>query len=632
MFDLKKPGRWLKSFLAAALLGAFLWSVLTFGLPTDRVPREAIWLDSRGSVESLDSRTPASNRGEPIFLAERLCAVYLGLPSDQSDCGLGKVLMADASINVNPSALKVALQQTQEGLARYEALRAAVLRVSSGHLLSYWMVGLVDQRIERIRVRTQESSPGYVNLFHALLLVEGVRYDSLSGKFSSVPWDVARVINEPDRLTEQASRLTTAIAVMPGLLALSGGLVGWFVWRRLGLLAFAVASGLLMVVALGLIIMADASLRFGEGAVGFALNPFTYALPRQLMVVLSAIVCFMACLLAAKPISRTLEVLSNRLGLVALFGAASVPLLYAAISPAAGSEALKIWVCVLAGLVVVRYARQAYLAREVLDGFMSLRGLTNGLFGSRFAPSAVRDIHEHFLRAFGGIFLLALVVVGASALAFKDFGGALISAAVFLALIFIIFGWRFLLLAMGLGAVLSGAAMLTERVMGRLLLMLEPMQAGVSDFARLIKFAEGGQPGGYGLGRIQWCSYEGACLPLQSLSDYLPTILLGLFGDQLALLLLVGVITVYGLLLVASVRGMAMGLRQSRALYAIGFFLLMATAIQTVVTGLGNLRLIPLTGLGLPLVSLGLSSFLSVAIGLGLLAGARAQSSQGRRL
>ena len=78
-------------------------------------------------------------------------------------------------------------------------------------------------------------------------------------------------------------------------------------------------------------------------------------------------------------------------------------------------------------------------------------------------------------------------------------------------------------------------------------------------------------------------------------------------------------------------RGLAMGLRQSRALYAIGFFLLIATAIQTLVTGLGNLRLIPLTGLGLPLMSLGLSSFLSVAIGLGLLAGASAQSSRERR-
>jgi cell division protein FtsW (lipid II flippase) len=183
---------------------------------------------------------------------------------------------------------------------------------------------------------------------------------------------------------------------------------------------------------------------------------------------------------------------------------------------------------------------------------------------------------------------------------------------------------------MTLGLVLSGAAMLTERVMGRLLLMLEPMQAAVSDFARLIKFAEGGQPFGYGLGQIQWCSHEGACLPLQSLSDYMPTILLGLFGDRLAMLLLAMVLIMYGLLLVVSVRGLAMGLRQSRALYAIGFFLLMATAIQTVVTGLGNLRLIPLTGLGLPLMSVGLSSFLSVAIGLGLIAGACAQSTQER--
>ncbi len=439
------------------------------------------------------------------------------------------------------------------------------------------------------------------------------------------------MIDEPDRLAAQASRLTMAISLMPGVLALLGGLAGWLVWRRLGWPAFAATTGLLSVVALGLLVMADAGLRFGEGALGFALNPFTYALPRQLIVVVGALACFMACLLAARPISQALEWLSNRLGLAALLGAAIVPLFYAAISPAAGSESLKIWVCGLAGLVVVRYARQAYLAREVLEGFMSMGGLVRALFGAAASPCAARDIHRHFLRAFGGVFLLALAVVGAAAVAFKDFGGALISAAVFLALIFIIFGWRFLALAMGLGVVLSAAAMLTERVMGRLLLMLEPMQAAVSDFARLIKFAEGGQPSGYGLGQIQWCSHEGACLPLQSLSDYLPTILLGLFGDGTALLLLALVLIVYGLLLVVAVRGLAMGLRQSRALYAIGFFLLMASAIQTVVTGLGNLRLIPLTGLGLPLMSLGLSSFLSAAIGFGLLAGASAQSSKERR-
>jgi cell division protein FtsW (lipid II flippase) len=605
--------------------------MLTLGLPTDRVPREALWLASRAAAVNLDVRGPAASNGEVITSAASLCEAYLGVPIGQADCGMGRLLETSANAKTNPEALKVGLQRAQRGLSRYEALRAAVLQVSSGHLLSHWMVGLVDQRIERIRVRTQEANPGYVDLFHALLLAEGVRYNSLSGDFSTVRWDLARVIDEPDRLAAQASRLTMAISLMPGVLALLGGLAGWLVWRRLGWPAFAATTGLLSVVALGLLVMADAGLRFGEGALGFALNPFTYALPRQLIVVVGALACFMACLLAARPISQALEWLSNRLGLAALLGAAIVPLFYAAISPAAGSESLKIWVCGLAGLVVVRYARQAYLAREVLEGFMGVGGLVRALFATAASPSAARDIHRHFLRAFGGVFLLALVVVGAAAVAFKDFGGALISAAVFLALIFIIFGWRFLALAMGLGVVLSAAAMLTERVMGRLLLMLEPMQAAVSDFARLIKFAEGGQPSGYGLGQIQWCSHEGACLPLQSLSDYLPTILLGLFGDGAALLLLALVLIAYGLLLVVAVRGLAMGLRQSRALYAIGFFLLIATAIQTLVTGLGNLRLIPLTGLGLPLMSLGLSSFLSVAIGLGLLAGASAQSLKERR-
>ncbi|MGA1063778.1 MAG: hypothetical protein ACO3TC_05425, partial [Burkholderiaceae bacterium] len=214
MSDLRKPSRGLAGLLAAALLGGFLWSMLTLGLPTDRVPREALWLASRAAAVNLDVRVPAASNGEVVSSAAVLCEAYLGASVGQADCGMGRLLETGASPEANPEAnpeaLRAGLQRAQRGLARYEALRSAVLAGSSGHLLSHWMVGLVDQRIERIRVRTQDASPGYVDLFHALLLAEGVRYNSLSGEFSSVRWDLARVIDEPDRLAAQASRLTMA--------------------------------------------------------------------------------------------------------------------------------------------------------------------------------------------------------------------------------------------------------------------------------------------------------------------------------------------------------------------------------------------------------------------------------------
>ena len=53
--------------------------------------------------------------------------------------------------------------------------------------------------------------------------------------------------------------------------------------------------------------------------------------------------------------------------------------------------------------------------------------------------------------------------------------------------------------------------------------------------------------------------------------------------------------------------------------YAVAFFLLFSSLVQTAITFLGNWRLMPLTGLGLPVLSMGWSSMISVALGLGAL-------------
>ena len=54
-----------------------------------------------------------------------------------------------------------------------------------------------------------------------------------------------------------------------------------------------------------------------------------------------------------------------------------------------------------------------------------------------------------------------------------------------------------------------------------------------------------------------------------------------------------------------------------RFISIVTFFLLTATLIQTILTFLGNWRLIPLTGMGTPLLSIGLSSTLAPTLALG---------------
>jgi cell division protein FtsW (lipid II flippase) len=50
------------------------------------------------------------------------------------------------------------------------------------------------------------------------------------------------------------------------------------------------------------------------------------------------------------------------------------------------------------------------------------------------------------------------------------------------------------------------------------------------------------------------------------------------------------------------------------------FYLLIATLLQAIITFFGNWRWIPLTGLGTPLLSIGLSSVLAPVLAVGLMA------------
>jgi hypothetical protein len=183
-----------------------------------------------------------------------------------------------------------------------------------------------------------------------------------------------------------------------------------------------------------------------------------------------------------------------------------------------------------------------------------------------------------------------------------------------------VFGARITLTVAGLMAVAAGLAGQTTKVQSRLALMSDPQNAAISDFARLVAFVKQTPDFTLGFGQIPWCNGLGACIPLQSLSDYMPVVLAGAIGRQAT----VAYFLVFVLSLMA---GMAWLIRRSltqtdlvaRAMTLTAFYLLLGTLIQTLVTFLGNWRVIPLTGLGTPLVSIGLSSFLAPVLAAGLI-------------
>ena len=148
--------------------------------------------------------------------------------------------------------------------------------------------------------------------------------------------------------------------------------------------------------------------------------------------------------------------------------------------------------------------------------------------------------------------------------------------------------------------------------------MLAPMSASISDFARLLAYSEASKPLGFGLGQLRWCNQEGTCLPIQVLSDYMPTVLNGLAGPYGSLILFMGLAIFF--IVIAGISCWRFMAQQGIARLAsvVTFFFLLASIIQTLLTFLGNWRLIPLTGVGAPLLSIGLSSILAPTLALGL--------------
>ena len=640
MPSLDQPGlRRLLAFALASLAGLFCGLGFWFLLPDPREGRELALALAAQAASSVPAAERSLMASADVSAAQALCMAVAGVELGGADCRLGRSLglpggAAEHTAKASAQDAAVARAQQQLGVkvAQYAAIRDALVPVLQGSDRS-WLVGGIELRLARLKSLQVQAVVAYPDLFDALLVAEGVRYDSFSGRFSAQRWDVARLLDSPEQVRARAERLLLVLEWLPLVVGLAVFALLFASLYTLGWLAGLVALVFAVLAGLGLLIVADASLRFGQGSAVYLLNPFSYALERQAWVVVGGLLLPVLALVLTplfRPRLAGLVAASRRwlAGLVVLpmAGTAAV---YGFLGPAAGSEALKLTACLFAGLVTTWYARPTFLARKVIPNIFSPRQILETLseiVSGRSPPSAQRLVHTSLFRAYLGLLLLGLVTVASAALVFSDFGGTLVSGLVFTALVFILFGLRLALVFLAAGAVAGGLAWLTDKVQGRVQLMLDPMTASVSDFARLIKFSEAAQPAGYGLGTIRWCSFEGACLPIQVLSDYFPVLLSGAVGLAGALVVFVMLVALYIGLMARAMLGFASGLGPVSILFAVSFFLLLAALSQTVITYFGNWRLAPLTGLGLPLMSMGWSSMVSVALGLSLLAAAIALS------
>ncbi|OGO54624.1 MAG: hypothetical protein A2V85_03125 [Chloroflexi bacterium RBG_16_72_14] len=199
----------------------------------------------------------------------------------------------------------------------------------------------------------------------------------------------------------------------------------------------------------------------------------------------------------------------------------------------------------------------------------------------------------------------------------RDLGAALLFFAVFLVLLYVATG-RPAYVAGGLLLFVAGSWVLYNlfahvqlRVDNWLDPWADPLGAGFQAIQALYAFGRGGLLGvglGAGLPTI------GGRLPVPAVHTDYP---LAALGEELGL---IGLLAILGLYLVLVIRGLRIAAAAQddfRAILAAGLSLVVG--VQAFIIAAGNLKLIPLTGITLPLISYGGSSLLANALVVGLL-------------
>jgi cell division protein FtsW (lipid II flippase) len=517
-----------------------------------------------------------------------------------------------------------AQQQTElESLVKHlETVRAQLPAVTQP------LFGLqlrVDRWAERaLQLRQQSNSIDrdqrlYSELFQLLLEQQGLSYNAASGSFKKINWHVVRATDQPSGLVDRANTLAAALSLAPWLMGVGALILLSLGWWRAGWMGWWLILGFLGLYWLSLLIAGDASVNYGQGSTFFSLNPLGNQFARQLMVGgITGFIIVTGLLLI--PIFRLFVPFTMRHLVLTMGGfLLLIGLAYGLLGPAMGSEFLKLGTAVVAGLLMAAFGRSVHATAALSPEALAPLRLVKAWMGRKQSledPSnAIASMLSLPLIHFT---LFCGAGIGAAALVFQDLGAALVTSIVAVSALFMVFGNRLAGAVLSLGVLLALLMSQTDKVQSRIALMVDPLSASVSDFARLLAFSNASSESRFDLGNIPWCSSSGSCIPLQALSDYMPVVLTSVLGQQGTFVFFM----VYMLVLL----GLSAWLMQkfltlqgpTRALSMMAFFMLWGTAAQTMVTFLGNWRLIPLTGLGAPLLSIGLSSALVPVIAMTL--------------
>lgn len=616
-------------YLFCAAFIALLQSVWLYkALPTATTSRDiAIALalsdeDDGSTVFSFASRKPISvEQSQNSLTPESYCEQWAALSRDKIDCRNALRLDSLIQLTPGPDASKVderARLQISASIDQYRKLEQRLRSKRTAYpSLQQPLMAVQSRRysLERALVDGQNEANQTRALpwFETLLLSRGQRYSAIDDRFRIVGWDIARLLDQPERFSLRGKQTAMLIDRVPILWLLGSGSLLLLATWRIGLIGLALVGGLTSFLATGTALTFAASVYFGEGTASFPLNPLGNQALRQGLVLLIVFITLSTMItwgrLGQVIAKQSLRHPANLAFVVGL----SVLGTYALSGPAMGSEVLKCGVSLLAATTMAGLGRLVYAAQQFVPValaprvWLRERDDSGGIIARYLGFPLVVQI---------GLMMTTLIVVAGL---FHDLGGVLIAALIGLVAIVLMFGARLGAGIMVLFGIIGTGLLMTDKLKDRLALMQDPWTASVSDFARLEAYSQGAGPWGFGINLNPWCSGGGACLPLQILSDYMPVLLKGALGSWV----MMGIFLALCLGCVGSAawaaRRFLLDSGESRLLSIAAFYLLIATLLQAIITFFGNWRWIPLTGLGTPLLSIGLSSVLAPVLAVGLM-------------
>lgn len=606
-------------------------------------------------VDEINKGEEISYENSNFSIAEQLCLSWVGI-KDRVNCRSGRKLDVenfDRSIIENLSYYKnlfyslsnpvpkikntkkaylSSVSFCQKQIKRLTLLRNKLDESKNTNISTSSLLVSLDHKIkysknELLLIKSNLITKDYIGtedykkLFNLLLYLEGYRYSTNSGDFKKLPWDISRVFDDNRTFSNKVQInnffYQTSLIFLVMLPIITFVLTGSAVSAYSNLCLFLVFSFM----SLGLIFTSNASINFGSTSILFELNPLFNQIGRQSIVLLIGYAILIMGFYSVHMIQKLLLLIDRNTKSASFFAILLVGVSYGFISPALGSEFLKFVVVIFASIVTFRHAKESFLSKKYLQKKNTLSNflkIISSISKNKKIFFASEYITRYIFKSFLGLIIVSAITIGLSALVFGDLGGALILTLILIVLIFLLFGIKLAFVGISTLSIFSLLLFTTNKVKERIDLMVSPMYASVSDFARLIGFTHAAGDEGYGIRKIPWCSNEGICLPLQILSDYVPTVIFGTFGTNYGLLIFLLYCLLFLVVVSKSIYLFLIPEKKFKLVSVFVFYFATAYLIQTLLTFLGNWRIIPLSGLSVPFMSIGLSSMLFPCFIIGL--------------